>query len=75
MPDAERPRIGILVVAYNAATTLSATLDRIPADFRDRITEVIIFDDASHDDTFAYGQTWAQREDTPKTVEIGRAHV
>ena len=70
MSDAERPRIGILVVAYNAATTLSATLDRIPVDFRDRITEVIILDDASHDDTFAYGQTWAQRQDTPKTVVI-----
>jgi glycosyltransferase involved in cell wall biosynthesis len=70
MPDADRPRIGILVVAYNAATTLSRTLDRIPVDFRDRIAEVIILDDASPDDTFVYGQTWAQREDTPKTVVI-----
>ena len=66
----ERPRIGILVVAYNAATTLSATLDRIPVDFRDRIAEVIILDDASHDDTFVYGQTWAKREDTPNTLVI-----
>src|SRR5690242_4812426 len=70
MPDGNRPRIGILVVAYNAATTLSRTLDRIPVGFRDRIAEVIILDDASHDDTFVYGQTWAQREDTPKTVVI-----
>ena len=29
-----QPRIGILVVAYNAATTLAAVLDRIPPDFR-----------------------------------------
>lgn len=64
------PRIGILVVAYNAATTLSATLDRIPAGFRTRIAEVVILDDASHDDTFVYGQTWAQREDTPQTLVI-----
>lgn len=64
------PRIGILVVAYNAATTLSKTLDRIPADFRPRIAEVIILDDASHDDTFQYGQDWAKREDTPKTLVI-----
>jgi 2-polyprenyl-3-methyl-5-hydroxy-6-metoxy-1,4-benzoquinol methylase len=64
------PRIGILVVAYNAASTLSATLDRIPVDFRSRIAEVMILDDASHDDTFAYGQTWAQRPDTPKTLVI-----
>jgi glycosyltransferase involved in cell wall biosynthesis len=70
MPDADRPRIGILVVAYNAATTLSKTLDRIPVEFRDRIAEVIILDDASHDDTVIYGQTWAQRHDTPKTIVI-----
>jgi glycosyltransferase involved in cell wall biosynthesis len=66
----QSPRIGILVVAYNAASTLSATLDRIPQDFRDRIAEVIILDDASHDDTFVYGQSWAKRSDTPRTLVI-----
>jgi glycosyltransferase involved in cell wall biosynthesis/SAM-dependent methyltransferase len=64
------PRIGILVVAYNAATTLSKTLERIPEDFRSQIAEVLILDDASHDDTFEYGQTWAKRPDTPKTTVI-----
>lgn len=68
--DSQSPRIGILVVAYNAASTLSATLDRIPVDFRSRIAEVIILDDASHDDTFVYGQSWAQRADTPDTLVI-----
>jgi glycosyltransferase involved in cell wall biosynthesis len=63
-------RIGILVVAYNAATTLQKTLDRIPVDFRSRITEVIVLDDASHDDTFEHGQVWAQREDTPRTLVV-----
>ena len=72
MQDADplNPRIGILVVAYNAASTLSATLDRIPVDFRSRIAEVIILDDASHDDTVSYGQSWAQRADTPPTLVI-----
>lgn len=64
------PRIGILVVAYNAESTLAATLDRIPAGFRERITEVIVLDDASHDDTFAHGQAWAQRPDTPQTLVV-----
>lgn len=64
------PRIGILVVAYNAATTLSATLDRIPESFRGRIAEVMILDDASHDDTSIHGQIWAQRSDTPKTLVV-----
>ncbi|GIF74915.1 bifunctional glycosyltransferase/class I SAM-dependent methyltransferase [Asanoa siamensis] len=67
---ADAPRIGILVVAYNAATTLQATLDRIPVEFRDQITEVLVLDDASHDDTHLHGLSWAQREDTPHTIVI-----
>jgi glycosyltransferase involved in cell wall biosynthesis len=68
--DLDRPRIGILVVAYNAESTLVATLDRIPADFRERIAEVIVLDDASHDDTFAHGEAWARRADTPRTLVV-----
>ena len=64
------PRIGILVVAYNAESTLAATLDRIPVDFRKRIAEVIVLDDASHDDTFAHGQAWAKRPDSPPTLVV-----
>jgi 2-polyprenyl-3-methyl-5-hydroxy-6-metoxy-1,4-benzoquinol methylase len=68
MPAPERqPRIGIVVVAYNAASTLLTTLDRIPHDFRSRIAEVIVCDDASHDDTFELGREWAARPDTPTT--------
>ncbi|MEQ1786428.1 MAG: bifunctional glycosyltransferase/class I SAM-dependent methyltransferase [Acidimicrobiales bacterium] len=44
-------RIGILVVAYNAASTLAQVLDRIPPDFRGRITKVLVGDDASQDST------------------------
>lgn len=63
-------RIGIVVVAYNAASTLIDTLDRIPKDFRGRIAEVIVCDDASHDDTFELGRAWANRPDTPMTHVI-----
>jgi SAM-dependent methyltransferase len=45
------PRIGILVVAYNAAGTLAGVLDRIPESFRPEITTVLIGDDASSDST------------------------
>src|SRR3954453_12567429 len=45
------PRIGVLIVAYNAVTTLASVLDRIPADFRGRITEILVCDDASRDAT------------------------
>jgi glycosyltransferase involved in cell wall biosynthesis len=44
-------RIGILVVAYNAASTLAQVLDRIPVDFRGRITKILVGDDASQDST------------------------
>ncbi len=52
------PRIGILVVAYNAESTLGATLDRIPTEFLDRVDEIIVADDASGDDTFGAGVRW-----------------
>ena len=68
--DLAQPRIGVLVVAYNAESTLRATLDRVPVDFRERITEVIVLDDASHDDTFAQGYAWAERPDTPSTLVV-----
>jgi glycosyltransferase involved in cell wall biosynthesis len=43
----ESKRIGILVVAYNAASTLTQVLDRIPAEFRPKIVKILIGDDAS----------------------------
>jgi len=48
-------KIGVLVVAYNAATTLAQTLDRIPEDFRGRIHEVLVGDDHSQDSTYLVG--------------------
>ncbi len=44
-------KIGILVVAYNAASTLAQTLDRIPTEFRGDVHEVLVGDDASQDST------------------------
>ena len=53
-PDG-RPRIGILVVAYNAEKTLAATLDRIPDAIAAKIDEVLVLDDASADGTHRVG--------------------
>lgn len=68
--SAQTPRIGIVVVAFNAESTLRETLDRIPQNFRSRIDEVIICDDASNDLTFEYGREWATRADTPRTIVL-----
>lgn len=46
-----RARFGILIVAYNAVSTLTKVLDRIPADVWEDVAEVFIFDDASTDET------------------------
>jgi 2-polyprenyl-3-methyl-5-hydroxy-6-metoxy-1,4-benzoquinol methylase len=60
----EKPlRIGILVVAYNAASTLASVLDRVPKDFRSRISEVFVCDDASGDSTYLVGLGYKQVSD------------
>ena len=53
-------RIGILVVAYNAASTLAQVLDRIPPTFRPRVTEVLVGDDHSQDSTYLVGLGYQQ---------------
>jgi glycosyltransferase involved in cell wall biosynthesis len=60
-PTAVRgPKIGILVVAYNAASTLAQVLDRVPKDFRSRISRVFVCDDASEDSTYLVGLGYKQ---------------
>ena len=72
MPDDSAlvsPRVGVLVVAYNAATTLVRTLERLPAGFRATVDHVLLSDDASQDDTYAVGQAYREaNEDLPLTV-------
>lgn len=45
-------KIGILIVAYNAVTTLGKVLDRIPKEVYEEIDEIAVFDDASKDETY-----------------------
>ena len=67
-PASAQPRVGVLVVAYNAATTLVRTLDRLPADFRASVDHILLADDASQDDTYAVGMTYRESSDLPLTV-------
>lgn len=52
LADARGKRIGILIVAYNAATTLAKVFRRIPEAVWQNVEEVVVFDDASQDETF-----------------------
>jgi glycosyltransferase involved in cell wall biosynthesis len=58
-----QPRIGILVVAYNAESHLRSVLHRIPRDIVEKIDEIFIFDDASQDNTTDVGK--AVKEELP----------
>lgn len=64
----EQQRIGIVVVAYNAASTLARVLDRIPRWFVPRISDVVVCDDASEDATYLVGIGYQQLGDLPLTV-------
>src|SRR3954470_24191392 len=44
--DSRGKRIGILIVAYNAVTTLAHVLNRIPEAVWSNVEEVVVFDDA-----------------------------
>jgi glycosyltransferase involved in cell wall biosynthesis len=48
---AAQPKVGVLIVAYNAEKTISNVLNRIKPSTWDRIAEVFVFDDCSTDET------------------------
>ncbi|MFN3254246.1 MAG: methyltransferase domain-containing protein [Ilumatobacter sp.] len=60
-------KVGVLVVAYNAESTLHWVLDRIPATLRRDLAEVLVMDDHSTDDTFAVAHRYANGE-LPLTI-------
>jgi glycosyltransferase involved in cell wall biosynthesis len=54
-------RIGILVVAYNAESTLESVLERIPLDIMAKVEEIFVFDDASPDRTYEVGKAYQKQ--------------
>jgi 2-polyprenyl-3-methyl-5-hydroxy-6-metoxy-1,4-benzoquinol methylase len=59
-------RIGILIVAYNAVSTLSRVLKRITPNVWRNVEEVAVFDDASQDATFELAVGLKAMRDLPK---------
>ena len=66
--DRREPRVGVLVVAYNAASTLEKTLKRLPESFLDVVDHVMVCDDASIDDTYEIGVRFSDTARFPITV-------
>jgi glycosyltransferase involved in cell wall biosynthesis len=70
-----KPRIGILVVAYNAESTLRSVLQRIPSPIWDKIEEVFVFDDASQDNTHEIGRQMRAEEAYGSKLHVFRNPV
>ena len=71
LPAAEplhRPRVGVLVVAFNAASTVAATLARLPHGFVETVDHIMVCDDASSDDTYQVAADFKSRSTWPLTV-------
>jgi glycosyltransferase involved in cell wall biosynthesis len=67
-PGRPSPRLLIFVVAYEAESTLSRVLQRIPASIWELDTEVLVIDDSSRDRTFEVGLLSAEKVGHPVTV-------
>ena len=64
--DNKGKRIGIFIVTYNALTTLSKVLKRITPEVWENVEEVVVFDDASKDETYELALGIQTRSDLPK---------
>jgi glycosyltransferase involved in cell wall biosynthesis len=69
------PKIGVLVVAYSAESTLHSVLHRIPRPIWDKIESVFVFDDASHDNTHEVGKALTEHENFAGKLEVFRNPV
>ena len=67
-PVPGNPRVGVLVVAYNAAGTLVQTLSRMPGRFAAKVDHVLVCDDASSDETYEVGLRFQSGSRLPMTV-------
>jgi glycosyltransferase involved in cell wall biosynthesis len=66
-----RPRLLILIVAYNAETTIQRVLHRIPAQLLDAFdVEVLVIDDGSTDRTFDRGEEVRRASAVPFAITV-----
>lgn len=70
LADCRGKRIGILIVAYNAASTLASVLKRITPNVWKNVEEVVVFDDASRDSTYEVAVGLKVLRNLPKLTVI-----
>lgn len=59
-------KVAILIVAYNAASTISRVLDRIPVEIKEIVDEIFLFDNASPDNTHLVAEDWKKKSGLEK---------
>lgn len=59
-------KVAILIVAYNAASTIINVLERIPKEVKDGVVEIVIFDNASPDNTYLVAEEWKKKNNFDK---------
>ena len=70
LADCRGKRIGILILTYNALTTLSKVLKRITPNVWANVEEVAIFDDASQDSTYELAVGLKTLRELPKLTVL-----
>jgi glycosyltransferase involved in cell wall biosynthesis/SAM-dependent methyltransferase len=69
--DKSQHRLLIFIVAYNAESTISSVLSRIPAEICEQYeTEVLVIDDASTDRTFERGHEHRRTGESPFKLTV-----
>ena len=63
-------KLGILVVAYNAESTIEKTLSRIPKSFEEKIYSILISDDASIDQTKSKAAEFMRNSKLPIEIVV-----
>src|SRR3954447_2967522 len=63
-------RFAIYIPAYNAASKLAQTLDRIPAQVLEQAGEILVVDNASDDGTAAIAEQWASQRGCRKLTVV-----
>lgn len=60
----------VVILAFQAATTVEGVLDRVPAEVCGRTPVLLVADDASTDDTVSRARSWSERTGRPLEVLV-----
>lgn len=64
--EEKKLKFAIFIVAYNAVSTLTKVLDRIPQEVWERVEEVFVFDDCSQDETTLLAEGYKHKRNKDK---------